>query len=131
MLRLLNILLACAWLLSQVLVVSHSQAHSVMGHQHHSAMAAQTVSDGNPHAHHSSHKHHSNEDKSASSDDGVPANLPGAVDECCDIACQAATVLNSSELVAPHETSAAFRFAVRATSCWSPGSITPPPNPAA
>lgn len=129
--RLVNILMVCAWLLSQVLVVSHSQAHTAMDHQHHSNLVSQTASDDSLHVHQQSDKQHSHGDKSASSDDGVPAKLPSAVDECCDIACQSATILNSSELAAPHETSPAFKFAVRSASCWSPGSINPPPNPAA
>lgn len=129
--RLVNLLMVCAWLLSQVLVVSHSQAHSAVGHQHNSNLVSQTVSNDGSHVHHKSEMQHSHGDKTASSDDGVPAKLPGGVDECCDIACQSATVLNSSELAAPHETSAAFKFAVRSASCWSPGFVNPPPNPAA
>ncbi len=129
--RLVNMLMVCVWLLSQVLVVSNSQAHTAMGHQGHEAMVAQTAPDGEPHVHHHSKKQHSHHKKTASPDHGVPVNLPHAMDECCDIACQSATVLNSSELMVPHETSAAFGFAVRSASCWSPGFINPPPNPAA
>lgn len=129
--RLVNLLMVSAWLLSQVLVVSHSQAHTAMDHQHNSMMVAQTAPDGDQHVRHHSDKQHSHDKKTASSDDGIPAKLPNAVDECCDIACQSATVLNSSELSAPHETSATFKVAVRSASCWSPGSTNPPPDPAA
>ena len=126
--RLVNILMVCAWLLSQVLVVSHSQAHTNMDRQPHSTMATQTASDGDHHVHLHSDKHHSHDKKTASSDHGVPVSFPHAMDECCDIACQSATVLNSSELTVPHETSAAFGFTVRSASCWSPGFVNPPPN---
>lgn len=129
--RLVNMLMVCVWLLSQVLVVSNSQAHTAMGHQSHASTAAQTAPVGGPHMHHHSDMQHSHDKKTASSDHGVPVNLPHAMDECCDIACQSATVLTSSELTVPRETSAAFKFAVRAASCWSPGFVNPPPNPAA
>jgi hypothetical protein len=124
-------LMVCGWLLSQVLVVSNSQAHTAMGHQSHMAEVAQPAQDGDPYLRHHSDKQHSHDKKTAASDHGVPVNLPHSMDECCDIACQSATVVNSSELAVLHETSAAFNFVVRSASCWSPGFVNPPPNPAA
>lgn len=129
--RLLNIMIVSAWLLSQVLVVSHSQADGATDHQFTLAMVTQSVSDGDNHQHHQSGTKQSHDEKSASSDDGASGKLPCAKDECCDIACQSATVLNSSELAAPYETSAVIKFTAKSPSCWSPGFVCPPPNPAA
>ncbi len=129
--RLVNLLMVCVWLISQTLVVSHSQAHTVVDHQRHMTIAGHNAADSSSHQHHQSDKQHSHEDMMASSDDGAPAKSPHSMDECCDIACQSANVVSSSELMVPHETLAAFRFAVRSVSCWSPGFVTPPPNPAA
>lgn len=129
--RLVNIMMVCVWLISQTLVVSNSQAHAAMGHQQHLTMAAQTE----PHSDHDQHHHvkeaHSHGQKKAFSDHGVPADIPHSMDECCDVACQSATVLDRLELAIPHETSATFKFIRRTVSCWSPGFATPPPNPAA
>lgn len=129
--RLVNLLMVCAWLLSQGLVVSNSQAHSAMGHQHHSNIAAQTASDGELQVHHHSDKQHSHGEKSTSSDDGVPAKTPYATHECCDIACQSEALVSPSDSAGPNEASPAFQFSVTSASCWSPGSINRPPNPAA
>ena len=129
--RLMKLLLVLAWLLSQVMVVSHSQAHSIMDHHHNSNNVAQTVSDEDVHVSNHAVAQHSHGDAITSSDDGVPVTSHGAVDECCDTACQSAAVLSSSETATPRETSSAFKVAVRSASCWSPGSMNPPPNPAA
>ena len=128
--RLVNLLMVCAWLLSQVLVVSHSQAHTTMDHQNQSSIAVQTASIGELQVHHHSDKQHSHGEKSTSSDDGTPAKTPYATHECCDITCQSAALLSPSDSTGPNKASPAFKFAVRSASCWSPGSINPPPNPA-
>ena len=129
MARSVNIVMVFVWIISQTLLVAHSHAHTVMSHNQHTGLSADCTSHTGIHSHEQSTKQVADDVTTAVPDDEVPARLPHATDECCEIACQSATALHSPDLMPLPVVAVTFDMSTKWVTCWSPGSITPPPNP--
>lgn len=125
--RAVNILMIFVWLIAQTLVMSHAQAHGSMNHaagmgMHHAS--ANTL--------HLDHQDLAVHHKAGSHDDPAhkTADMPDATDDCCGVPCQSAQVWSfqpfGSELT-PVKLNSVH---LSSTVSWTPGFLTPPPNPA-
>lgn len=125
--RAINILMIFVWLIAQTLVMSHAQAHGSMNHAAGMGMSHASA-DTSLHDHQDQAVHHIS---GSQVDTGHKTNgMSDAADDCCGVPCQSAQVWNFQSFGSELTPAKLNSVHLNSTVSWTPGFLTPPPNPA-